>query len=226
MHLHVKAAGIGDGEGTHVSPFLDLTSGLYDDELEQSGHWPLRGTFTIELLNQLNDTDRYSHMVQFHNHRCEECTNRVLGSVMAHSGLGQPQFISHDSLFDYTNSGYYHDDSLIFRISYEDMEPPDQVAPVTIKLSKFSQWVDSKQIWLSNTFFAFEGGYQMFLSINIVNCIDETTYVSVFLYLIRGPHDDELEQSGHWPLKGIFTIELLNQLDDSDHYSPILYIYS
>ena len=63
----------------------------------------------------------------------------------------------------------------------------------------------------------------MFLSINIANCIDETTYVSVFLYLIRGPHDDELKQSGQWPLKGIFTIELLNQLDDDDHYSPILY---
>ena len=63
----------------------------------------------------------------------------------------------------------------------------------------------------------------MFLSINIANCIDKTTYVSVFLYLISGPHDDELERSGHWPLKGIFTIELLNQLNDSNHYSPILY---
>ena len=56
---------------------------------------------------------------------------------MANIGHGQPKFVSHDSLFDQANSGYYHDDSLIFRISYEDMEPTDQVAPVTTKLSKF-----------------------------------------------------------------------------------------
>ena len=80
MRLHVKAAGVGIGKGTHVSAFLDLTLGSHDDELEQSGQWPLRGTFTIELLNQLNDSDHHSHMVQFYSHRCEECTNRVFRS--------------------------------------------------------------------------------------------------------------------------------------------------
>ena len=224
MCLKVNVAGYGDGEGTHVSAYLYLMKGSHDDELEQSGHWPLRGTFTIELLNQLNDHDHHSVIVQFYHHRCSRCTNRVLGGVIANIGRGQPQFISHDSLFDLANSGYYHDDSLIFRISYEDTELPDQVAPVTFKLNKFSQWVNSKQVWLSNAFFAFEGGYRMFLSVEVANYIEnETTYVSVFLYLVRGPHDDELERSGHWPLKGIFTVELLNQLDDSDHYSPILY---
>ena len=42
---------------------------------------------------------------------------------------------------------------------------------------------------------------------------------------MKGPHDDKLEQSGHWPLRGTFTIELLNQLNDSDHYSPSAEIY-
>ena len=152
MCLKVNAAGYGDGEGTHVSAYLYLMKGSHDDELEQSGHWPLRGTFTIELLNQLNDRDHHSVIVQFYHHRCSRCTNRVLGGVIANIGRGQPQFISHDSLFDLANSGYYHDDSLIFRISYEDTELPDQVAPVTFKLNKFSQWVNSKQVWLSNAF--------------------------------------------------------------------------
>ena len=62
---------------------------MHDDKLEQSaGYWPLRGIFTIELLNQLNDSDHYSYMVQFHHHRCSECTNRVLEEVMAYSGCG------------------------------------------------------------------------------------------------------------------------------------------
>ena len=216
MHLEVYAAGYDKGEGTHVSVYLYLMKGPHDDELEQSGHWPLRGTFTIELLNQLNDCDHRSHMVQFHHHLCEECTNRVIGSVMAYSGLGHQQFISHTTL--YTNS-YMKNDSLIFRISYENIEPPHQLAPVTSVLTKFSQWVNNKKVWYSSPFFAFNGGYQMCLKVAAAGSgKGEGTHVSVYLYLMKGPHDDELEHSGHWPLRGTFTIELLNQLNNSDHH--------
>ena len=45
------------------------------------------------------------------------------------------------------------------------------------------------------------------------------TSLNTSLYLMKGPHDDELEQSGHWPLRGTFTIELLNQQIDSNHFS-------
>ena len=77
MCLKVRVGGYDDGEGTIVSVYLCLMKVPYDDKLEQSGHWPLRGTFTIELLNQLNDSDHYSRMIQFHHHCCSECTNRV-----------------------------------------------------------------------------------------------------------------------------------------------------
>ena len=36
--------------GTHVSVYLHLMKGPYNDKLEQSGHWPLSVTFTVELL--------------------------------------------------------------------------------------------------------------------------------------------------------------------------------
>ena len=35
---------------------------------------------------------------------------------------------------------------------------------------------------------------------------------------MKGPHDDKLEQSGHWPLRGI-KVELLNQLNDNNHHT-------
>ena len=77
--MDIHAGGYGDGEGTHGSIYLFvIKKGLHDDELQQSGHWLLRGTFTIELLNQLNDGGHYSCMVQFHHYRCSECTNRVI----------------------------------------------------------------------------------------------------------------------------------------------------
>ena len=42
---------------------------------------------------------------------------------------------------------------------------------------------------------------------------DGSRRVTVFLYLMKGPYDDELEQSGHWPLRGMFKVELLDQVN-------------
>ena len=218
MFFQVYAFGTGDGEGTHVSVYLYLMKGPHDDQLEQSGHWPMRGTFTIELLNQLNDSDHYSRMVQFHHHLWSECTNRVLMGAMTNSGCGELEFISHDTLLHNNSNNYYKGDSLIFRISYEDSEPPYQVAPVTFKVTHFSRWLKSKEVWYSSPFFAFVEGYQMHLKVYSIN----NSQVSVYLDLTKGAYDDKLEQSGHWPLRGTFTIELLNQLNDSDHYSRMV----
>ena len=145
MCLRVDAAGYDCGEGTHVSVYLYLMKGSHDDKLEQSGHWPLRGTFTIELLNQKIDYDHYSRMVQLHPHLCSKCTNRVLDGMMANSGRGRPQFISHDILV-HSDNGYLVSDSLTFRISYKDTGPPYQVAPVTFELTHFSTWLESKEV--------------------------------------------------------------------------------
>ena len=221
MCFKVNAAGNGKAEGTHVSVYLYLIKGPHDDELEQSGHWPLRGTFTIEILNQISDGDNHSIMVQFHDLLCDGCTNRVLDNVIANSGLGHQQFISHTILY---NNGYMKSDSLIFRVSYKSKDPPDQIAPVAFKLTRFSLWVKNKQQWYSSPFFAFEGGYQMCLKVYAAGG-SKGTHVSVFLFRMKGPHDDKLEQSGHWPLRGTFTIELLNQLNDSDHHICVVQFY-
>jgi len=39
-----------------------------------------------------------------------------------------------------------------------------------------------------------------------------TVHVSVYLFLMKGPFDDKLEESGQWPLSGTFKAELLDQL--------------
>ena len=43
----------------------------------------------------------------------------------------------------------------------------------------------------------------------------ESIHVSVFAYLMRGENDDDLP----WPFTGTVTVELLNQLEDENHYS-------
>ena len=119
MRLGVSATGSNEGEGTHVSVYLHLINGPHDEKLEQLGHWPLRGIFTIELLNQLNDSDHLGHVVQFNRYKCFECTNRVFEGFMAKKGLGISQFISHELLLNHNYSGYSRNDTLVFRSMFE-----------------------------------------------------------------------------------------------------------
>ena len=231
MCLRVDAAGYGDGEDTHVSVYLHLMKGPHDDKLEQSGHWPLRGTFTIELLNQFTDNDHYTRSMLLSGYLCSECTNRVVEGDMA-TGVGFDQFISHDVIPDYVN--HLIEDVLQFRISYENNDDPlpvDLVAPLIMNMTKFVERKKNKEQWYSSPFFAFDGGYLMRIHIYAAGYGGvEGTHVSVYLQLMKGPHDDKLEQSGHWPLRGIFTIELLNHYNRlNDNVLPaakiILYDY-
>ena len=51
MCLIVHANGDGDGKGSHLLVYLKILHGPHDDQLD----WPLKGTYIIELLNQLED---------------------------------------------------------------------------------------------------------------------------------------------------------------------------
>ena len=44
------------------------------------------------------------------------------------------------------------------------------------------------------------------------------THVSVYVYLMRGEHDDKLT----WPFRGDITIQLVNQNRDQDHVKKIV----
>ena len=59
-------------------------------------------------------------------------------------------------------------------------------------------------------------GYRMCLRV-IINGVGsgEGSYVSVFLYLMKGQYDGNLK----WPLVGSFEIELLNQKVDKEHHT-------
>ena len=102
----------GHGDDPHVSIFLHLMKGPHDDILEQSGHLPLRGTFTIELLNPLFDYDHHNKFYLISNDTCSDCTKRVMHEGRMAKGYGS-YFISQENLHD-----YYRNNTLYFRISY------------------------------------------------------------------------------------------------------------
>ena len=111
MRLRVDAAGFGDGEGTHVSIGLYL---MNDDKIEES-QLPLIGTFTVELLNQLNDSCHHSDKVNINQYAKGDFTKTITEGTR---GWEISQFISY-TLLTSSNHAYLKDDALYFRISYQ-----------------------------------------------------------------------------------------------------------
>ena len=90
----------------------------------------------------------------------------------------------------------------------------DQECPVTIKMSEYGKKRRNNVEWYSDPFYTHNKGYKMCLNIDASGYgKGKGTHLSVFLYLMKGPHDDELT----WPLRGKFEIKLLNQISDSEH---------
>ena len=102
MCLWVDARGCGDGANTHVSLFLLLMKGDYDEQLK----WPLQGKFTIELLSQDGD-EGHSEILDFKN---------ASDTERAKSGRGRHTFIRHTKL----KPTYLQNDCLKFRIKKVD----------------------------------------------------------------------------------------------------------
>ena len=102
----------------------------------------------------------------------------------------------------------------------------NQVTPVVVKISNYTEKMKNKTQWYSSPFFTFKEGYKIQIRVDpavYARGNGEITHDHVFVYLLllKGPHDNQLviQQSGDWPIKGTFTVELLNQLNDSNHRS-------
>ena len=75
-------------------------------------------------------------------------------------------------------------------------------------MANFSILKESEEEWWSPPFYALPGGYKMCLNIASGGCgAGKGTHISAYLYLMAGENDKNLE----WPMRGTFSIELLNQ---------------
>ena len=100
---------------------------------------------------------------------------------------------------------------------------PNPVSPVIIKWPDYGEIKQvvknsnmfGRKSYYTRPFYTHCNGYKMQLS---VYPYKENKYISVFCYLMRGENDDHLR----WPYKGIITITLLNQLNDSEHCTKVM----
>ena len=106
LALSVNCNGYNKAEGTHISVFVSIMHGEFDNELE----WPFLGAISIQLLDQEGTGNHFCQILTFDD-APESCTCRVTEGG-GNGGWGFPQFISHVDL-----SRYLKNNSLCFKVS-------------------------------------------------------------------------------------------------------------
>ena len=94
MCLCVDANGSGSGRGTHLSVYVYLMKGEFDDHLK----WPFHGEISVKLVNQDEDQDHVVRTVHFDETTFPEVTTRVTKAICASKGTGKSKFLSHTDL--------------------------------------------------------------------------------------------------------------------------------
>lgn len=120
--MFVFCNGVLDGKGTHISVFLYLVRGEFDENLD----WPFRGSITIQLLNQRSDRQHYQKVIRFTEDTPAAVCNRVVDAEMAKEGNGPTQFISQSDLTynQDKDTEYVRDDCLKVRVSSISLKTP------------------------------------------------------------------------------------------------------
>ena len=236
MCLKVYPTGIEEyARNNDVSVELYLMKGPHDDKLQQSGHWPLRGKFSISIFNHYGG----SKTTKDQNVKSDVKNSRVTHDMVKIDDLTIYQFVYRDSNFD---SSYCQDGNMYFTVHHDKVNPNKaefndtytlneklsnqksslQHALKLLSLNNFTEEVDDKVApcnlklsgfseievgdpWYSSPFFAFEGGYQIRLKV----VKDRDCLISLELFLMKGPNDEKLQILGWWPLRGTFTVKLL-----------------
>ena len=107
MKLNVLPDGCSNGKGTHLSVYLYLMEGPYDDMLS----WPLKGKFKVTLLNQVGDINHHSICHNING------PNRIIRfSNKTKEIWNHPRFINIATLL-YSDHNYLKNDSLFFEVS-------------------------------------------------------------------------------------------------------------
>jgi TNF receptor-associated factor 4 len=89
MCLRVDTNGSGSGEGTHLSVYVHLMRGEFDDQLK----WPFRGSITVKLVNQEKNKDHVTKAVKYDIYVSEEYNMQVFKKDRASQGPGFHKFI-------------------------------------------------------------------------------------------------------------------------------------
>ena len=91
-----------------------------------------------------------------------------------------------------------------------------RVMPINVIMNGFTLKKRERKRWMSKPFYTHPRGYKMTLCVTSNgDGVAEGTHVSVFIYIMQGEFDSELE----WPFRGAISIQLLDQEGDGQHFT-------
>lgn len=102
--------GNGSGEGTHLSLYIRVMSGEYDNLLD----WPFRLPITFQLLDQCSDPEKRDTITESFVPNPSWKHFQKPSSDADGMGFGYPKFISHEALL---NGTYIKDDQIFVKIT-------------------------------------------------------------------------------------------------------------
>ena len=240
MCIKVRANGWGSEKGTHLSVSGYLMQGDFDDDLQ----WPYQGTVTIQLLNQLQDSNHQTGILSSTYSNDLVGLQQVTSGERAHRACGgMHAFLPHTQLGLNTdrNCLFLKDNQLKFRVSKATnldstahihrrcltletfagaIEPQVCVAPIEFTLSDFERQKKQNDVWQSPAFYTHPQGYRMCLEVHPNGYGDGLgTHVAIFTCIMRGPFDADLK----WPFRGDVTIQIVNQAGKDNHQERVIH---
>ncbi|XP_011410400.1 PREDICTED: TNF receptor-associated factor 2-like [Amphimedon queenslandica] len=87
FRMEVKPSGSGSGSGTHISVYVHVMKGEFDEKLK----WPLNAVVNFRLIDQSPANRHFESKVSFSSEN--EASNRVTGDRIAGTGRGYSQFL-------------------------------------------------------------------------------------------------------------------------------------
>lgn len=117
VRMKVHANGFGECKGTHLSVGICIMEGPYDKNLV----WPVQGTFTVTLLNQVaDDNQHHINQVMFNSSTPHHIAGRILTDGERMSAWGKSSFITHGELYKTTPTCcYLRNDTIYIHISFK-----------------------------------------------------------------------------------------------------------
>ena len=111
--------GNGSGEGTHLSLYIKVLHGEYDNILE----WPFRMPITFRLIDQCSDPEKQQNIVESFvpNPSWKHFQKPVKDADPM--GFGYPKFVAHDVL---KHATYVRDDAIFIKIT---VDSPTYIIP-------------------------------------------------------------------------------------------------
>nr|UCK81548.1 TNF receptor-associated factor 6-like protein [Arenicola marina] len=118
MCLRVNPNGVESGLGTHLSLFIHLMQGEYDELLE----WPFRGRITLSIMDQRQPRDRSQHLTEVLAAKPHLAAFQRPISRRNHKGFGYIEFAQLSQL---SSAAYVKNDTLYIRATVK--EPVDRI---------------------------------------------------------------------------------------------------